>query len=108
MRPGALQPNQVFFLSLIAGMAHSTLKSRAATRNGVAFGYQLKVRNGHTWPWDPVRSSSDPAADVADYARDPMRMDHWAGFATTKGGQARRDRTWMTEPGIFETSTIPF
>jgi hypothetical protein len=40
----ALRPVRVLLLSVIAGMAHSTLKSGAATRNGVAFGYQLKVR----------------------------------------------------------------
>jgi hypothetical protein len=28
---------------MIASMAHSTLKSGAATRDGVAFGYQLKI-----------------------------------------------------------------
>jgi hypothetical protein len=60
---------------MIAGMAHSTLKSGAATRDGVAFGYQLKIRvNGHK-PRTSVLSSSNPAADVADYARDPLRMD---------------------------------
>jgi hypothetical protein len=37
-RPGALRPVQVLLLSVIAGMAHSTLKSGAATRNGVALG----------------------------------------------------------------------
>jgi len=36
--PGASRPDQVLLLSVIAGMAHSTLKSGAATRNGVAFG----------------------------------------------------------------------
>jgi len=29
---------------MIASMAHSTLKSRAATRDSVAFGYRLKIR----------------------------------------------------------------
>jgi ribosomal protein L37AE/L43A len=29
---------------MIAGMAHSTVKSGTATRNGVAYGYQLKIR----------------------------------------------------------------
>ena len=29
---------------MIANMAHSTLKSRGATRDGVAFGYRLKIR----------------------------------------------------------------
>jgi hypothetical protein len=34
---------------MIAGMAHLTLKSGAATRSSVAFGYQLKIHvNGHT------------------------------------------------------------
>ena len=42
--PAAFRPNEVLSLSLIAGMAHSTLKSRAATRDGVAFGYRLKIR----------------------------------------------------------------
>jgi hypothetical protein len=44
MRPGTLRPVQVLLLPVIASMAHSTLKSGAATRNGVAFGHQLKVR----------------------------------------------------------------
>jgi hypothetical protein len=44
MLPVALRPNEVFSLSMIAGMAHSTLKAKAATQNGVAFRYQLKVR----------------------------------------------------------------
>jgi hypothetical protein len=43
-RPGALRPDQVRLLSVIAGMAHSTLESGAATRNGVAWGINLKVR----------------------------------------------------------------
>jgi hypothetical protein len=43
-RPGTFRPVQVLLLSVIAGMAHSTLESGAATRNGVAFGHQLKVR----------------------------------------------------------------
>jgi hypothetical protein len=38
MLPAAFRPNEVFSLSMIAGMAHSTLKSGAATRDGVAFG----------------------------------------------------------------------
>jgi hypothetical protein len=42
--PAAFRPNEVFSLSMIAGMAHSTLKAKAATQNGVAFKYQLKVR----------------------------------------------------------------
>jgi hypothetical protein len=33
-----LRPIKVLVLSVIAGMAHSTLKSGAATRNGVAWG----------------------------------------------------------------------
>ncbi|MBO0751612.1 MAG: hypothetical protein J2P53_05860 [Bradyrhizobiaceae bacterium] len=36
--PGARRPDQVLLLSVIAGMAHSTLESGAATRNGVALG----------------------------------------------------------------------
>jgi hypothetical protein len=39
-----LRPGQVLLLSVIAGMAHSTLESGAATRNGVALGHQLKIR----------------------------------------------------------------
>jgi hypothetical protein len=34
----ALRPRRVLLLSVIAGMAHSTLESGAATRNGVAWG----------------------------------------------------------------------
>jgi hypothetical protein len=44
MLPAAFRPNEVFSLSMIASMAHSTLKSGAATQDGVAFGYQLKIR----------------------------------------------------------------
>jgi hypothetical protein len=44
MLPVALRPNEVFSLSMIAGMAHSTLKAMAATQDGVTFGYQLKIR----------------------------------------------------------------
>jgi hypothetical protein len=39
-----LRPDQVLLLSVIAGMAHSTLESGAATRIGVAWGINLKVR----------------------------------------------------------------
>ena len=49
MLPEASRPNEVLSLPMIAGMAHTTLKSGAATRDGVAFGYQLKIRvNGRT------------------------------------------------------------
>ena len=49
MRPGALRPDPalllpVLWMSVIAGMAHSTLESGAATQDGVAFRYQLKIR----------------------------------------------------------------
>jgi hypothetical protein len=40
----AFRPKEVFSLSMIAGMAHSTLKAKAATQDGVAFRYQLKIR----------------------------------------------------------------
>jgi len=45
-------PEQVPLLSLIAGMAHSTLKSRAATRNGVAFGASAEDPE---WPPHPAK-----------------------------------------------------
>lgn len=54
--PGALRPDQVLLSSVIAGMAHSTLKSGAATRNASPRGHQLKIR----WPrvqWLPDRIS---------------------------------------------------
>jgi hypothetical protein len=38
MRPAALRLDQVLLLSVIAGMAHSTLKYGAATHDSVAFG----------------------------------------------------------------------
>jgi hypothetical protein len=45
---GPFGQNKVLSLPMIAGMAHSTLKSGAATRDDVAFGYQLKIRvNGN-------------------------------------------------------------
>ena len=60
---------------MIANMAHSTLKSGAATRDRVAFRYQLKIRlNGHmAEDRDPVFLQID--SGVADYATDPPRMD---------------------------------
>jgi hypothetical protein len=51
--PGADRPDQVLLLSVIAGMAHSTLKSGTATRDGVAFGVSTE---------DPVATSGCPAA----------------------------------------------
>jgi hypothetical protein len=82
--PAALWPDQVFLLSVIAGMAHSTLKCGTATRDGVAFGAQLKVRPppAVVRPRLPDRKHhgpvmSYPAADVAIQARDPLRMDQW-------------------------------
>jgi len=66
--PAAIRPKEAFSLSMIAGMAHSTLKSGAATQDGVAFGYHLKIRvkNGHPAEEPTVLSWSNPAADVAD------------------------------------------
>ena len=62
----ALRPNEAFSLSVIASMADSTLKARVATRDGVAFGYQLKIRmNSHPAEEPTVLSLSNPAADVA-------------------------------------------
>jgi len=52
---------------MIAGMAHSTLKSGAATQDGVAFGYHLKIRVKRPPGEEPtVPSLSNPAADVAN------------------------------------------
>jgi hypothetical protein len=45
--PPALRPVQVLLLSAIAGMAHSTLESGAATRNGVAIGASAEESGGH-------------------------------------------------------------
>jgi hypothetical protein len=104
-RPGALRPDQVLhLLSLIAGMAHSTLKSRAATRNRVAFGVSAEDPERPHVAEDPFQSSSDPAADVANYARDPLRMDQWAGFRNDKG----RACPTRQNLGSSEPSTIPF
>jgi hypothetical protein len=57
-RPGALRPNPVLVLSVIAGMAHSTLKSGAATQDGVALGYQLKIRKPQTLSGYPTEGRS--------------------------------------------------
>ena len=47
--PWAFQPYEELSLPMIASMAHPTLKSGAATRNSVAFRYQLKIHeNGRT------------------------------------------------------------
>jgi hypothetical protein len=43
-RPRASRPGQVLWLSVIAGMAHSTLESGAATQNSVTLGHQPKIR----------------------------------------------------------------
>jgi len=40
--PWAFRPYKKPSLPMIAGMAHSTLKSGAATRDGVAFGYSAE------------------------------------------------------------------
>jgi hypothetical protein len=53
---------------MIAGMAHSILKSGAATRNGRRLRViGLKVRVEATRLTTAVLSLSNPAADVADY-----------------------------------------
>jgi hypothetical protein len=66
---------------MIAGMAHSILKSGAATRNGRRLRViGLKVRVEATRLTTAVLSLSNPAADVADYARHPLQMDQGAGF----------------------------
>jgi len=44
MLRAAFRPNEAFSLSMIAGMAHSTLESGVATQDGVAFRYHLKIR----------------------------------------------------------------
>ena len=51
--PAALRPDQVLLLSVIAGMAHSTLKCGTATRDGVAFGGSTE---------DPAATSGCPTA----------------------------------------------
>jgi hypothetical protein len=51
-RPGTLRPDQALLLSMIAGMAHSTLESGAATQNGVAFGVSAEGPVNATRPKD--------------------------------------------------------
>ncbi len=50
--PGALRPDQVLLLSVIAGMAHSTLKSGARRETASPWGHQLKI-------WQPRSQCSD-------------------------------------------------
>ena len=74
--PAALGPNEMFSLSVIASMAHSTFKSGAATQDSVAFGYQLKIWVNNTQPRSrlsclcQIRQRMSPI-----YAHDPLRMD---------------------------------
>ena len=59
---------------MIAGMAHSILKKRSGNADGVAFGYQLEDSRDRPHGRGS-QSSFKSAADVADYAPDPPRMD---------------------------------
>jgi hypothetical protein len=88
---------------MIAGMAHPTLKSGAATRNSVAFRYQLKIHvNGRTAEdRSPVlpqigsgrcRPGSRPAADGL-----------MGRLVIDNGPHAQMHRT-----RTFEPSVIPF
>jgi hypothetical protein len=102
--PTAFGPNEMFSLSMIASMAHSTFKSSAATQDSVAFGYQLKVRvNNHPAEEPTVLSLSNPAADVADLR----------SRSAANGLMGRDFQQWAvcpnaTEPGSSKPSVIPF
>jgi hypothetical protein len=66
--PAAFRPNEVLSLSLIAGMAHSTLKSLSgnAGRRRLRVSAEGPGENGHPAEEPTVLSLSNPAADVAD------------------------------------------
>ena len=74
--PEAFRPNEVPSLPMIAGMAHSTLKSGAATRDGVAFGVSAEDSGDGQTAEDHSPVFVNPATDVADCARDPLQMDY--------------------------------
>jgi hypothetical protein len=102
--PAASGPNELFSLSVIASMAHSTFKSRAATQDSVAFGYPLKIRGNNPSAEEPtVLSLSNPAADVADLR----------SRSAANGLMGRDSQQWAvcpnaTEPGSSKPSVIPF
>src|SRR5215470_14716325 len=73
--PWAFRPYKKPSLPKIAGMAHSTLKSGAATRMASPSGIQLKIPRRAARPRIAVLSSFKSAPDVADYAPVPVRMD---------------------------------
>jgi len=80
--PAAAWPDRVCSLSVIAGMAHSTLESEAATRKRRRLWASAEdpAAPAAVWPrypteWISVRSWSNPAADVANHVRDPLRRD---------------------------------
>jgi len=75
--PAAFGPNEMFSLSLIAGMAHSTFKSGAATQDQRRLRYWLK---------DPGEQATQPRNQRSCLCqirqrmspicvRDPLRMD---------------------------------
>jgi hypothetical protein len=101
--PAAFRSNEVLSLPLIAGMAHSTLKSGAATRDDVAFGYRLKDRVGGHPAEDhcPVFVKSGSGCGRL---RSPSAAQGLKGRSLNDSGQnARSDRT-----RIFEPSAIPY
>ena len=103
MLPAAFRSNEVLSLPMIAGMAHSTLKSGAATRDGVAFRYRLKIRvDGH--PAEDrcpvfVKSGSGHGRLRSLPAANGLK----GRILNDSGRMPERDRT-----RIFEPSAIPF
>lgn len=104
MLPVAFRPNEVFSLSMIAGMAHSTQKAKAATQDGVAFRYQLKIRvkrppgRGTVCPVF-VKSGSGCGRLASRSAANGLM----GRILTTMGGMPERDRT-----RVFETFSDSF
>jgi hypothetical protein len=94
---------------MIAGMAYSTLKCGAATRDGVAFGVSAEVSRKSTLKAadrSPVilQTGTEKAApDGADPAPEPLRLGEWGGVVGDDGPHARTRQNRSLEP-----SAIPF
>jgi hypothetical protein len=85
---------------MIAGMAHSTLESGAATQNGVAFRYHLKIR---------VKRSPGRGTNCPVFSQIRRRM--WPiSFAIRREWINGQDlqRQWRDRTRISKPSVIPF
>ena len=101
--PAALRPNEAFSLSMIASMAHSTPKSGAATQDGVAFRYQLKIRVKRHPTEEPTVLSLSKSGSGRGQLASRSAATGLTGRITTVGGMPERNRT-----RIFETFSDSF